>query len=65
VSKLVIPYFLRWVRAHTGVNECHQHLQTCKHNLGHIVHAYMTGQAKKMSVDDVVPHLVLIIMGEW
>ena len=57
------PDLLREIRVHTGVKECHQHLQPGKHHQGYVLNAKMTGQPRWMSVGDAVPLLVLRKLG--
>ena len=63
VSQLALPDFMRGIRAHTCVNECHQHLQPGKHHQGYVLNAKMAGQPRRMSVGDAVPLIVLRKLG--
>ena len=63
VSHLALPYFLRGVRAHAGVNECPQYLKPDIHQQeGYVLNAEMAGQPMRMSVGDALSHLVLIML---
>jgi len=63
VSQLALTYFLRGVRAHTGVNECPQVLKPGMLHQGYVLNAKMKGQPRRMSVGDAVSLPVLRKLG--